>query len=191
MSVNIYDGTNLTPIAGKTVPVPTPDYVDIQYNPSTTWTTGMTCISGNKRYKCKANNTGSQYAPPNTTYWEELSVAYELNKKKIVKLATIDKTGTSTSNISVNLPTGYSISDFDFIVGQKKTTPSSGGKYRSYPGGTAICTVSEFKNSDSSYCELLQTGDGAWMSYYYRNETSIYALNQSSSLSIVIYGVKV
>lgn len=79
MSVNIYDGTNLTPIAGKTVPMPTPDYVDAQYNSTTTYTKGMTCISGNKRYRYINSTASSGHQPPNATYWEVYSVADELN----------------------------------------------------------------------------------------------------------------
>ena len=78
MSVNIYDGTNLTPIAGKTVPAPTPDYVDEQFNPSTTYSKGMTCIDGNVRYKYKNSTETSGHRPPDTTYWEVLSVASQL-----------------------------------------------------------------------------------------------------------------
>lgn len=76
-------GLNVTDDSGNdktVVTAPTPDYVDIQYTSSASWIKGQTCISGNKRYRCKVNNTGSQYAPPNTTYWEELSVAEEIKQ---------------------------------------------------------------------------------------------------------------
>jgi len=78
MSVNIYDGTNLIPIAGKTVPAPTPDYVDAQYSSSTTYSKGMTCISGNVRYRYINSTASSGHQPPNATYWEVLSVASQL-----------------------------------------------------------------------------------------------------------------
>ena len=77
-----FDGLNVSDDSGNdktVVTAPAPDYVDIQYTPSASWTKGQTCISGNKRYRCKVNNTGSAYAPPNATYWEELSVANEIS----------------------------------------------------------------------------------------------------------------
>ena len=77
------------------VTLPTPDYVDVQYSPSTSWKKGMTCISGNKRYRCKVNNTGIQYAPPNATYWEVLSVADE------IKVITYDYVPTNTDTRAI------------------------------------------------------------------------------------------
>lgn len=81
MSVNIYQNGTLTPIAGKTVPMPTPDYVDEQFNPATTYSKGMTCISGNKRYRYINSTASSGHQPPNATYWEVYSVANELSKE--------------------------------------------------------------------------------------------------------------
>ena len=64
----------------KTVVTPlTPDYVDEQFNPSTTYSKGMTCIEGNVRYRYKNSTATSGHRPPNATYWEVLSVAEELN----------------------------------------------------------------------------------------------------------------
>lgn len=83
MSVNIYDGTNLTPIAGKTVPAPTPDYVDEQYNSATTYSKGMTCISGNVRYRYKNSTATSGHRPPDTTYWEVWSVSDQIAKLEV------------------------------------------------------------------------------------------------------------
>ena len=67
----------------KTVVTPlTPDYVDEQFNPSTTYSKGMTCIEGNVRYRYKNSTATSGHRPPDTTYWEVLSVATELNTKQ-------------------------------------------------------------------------------------------------------------
>lgn len=108
MSVNIYDGTNLTPIAGKTVPAPTPDYVDEQFNPSTTYSKGMTCIEGNVRYRYKNSTATSGHRPPDTTYWEVLSVASQINPVYSNsgmtisnKLEVFSGTGTGESVIGV------------------------------------------------------------------------------------------
>ena len=79
MSVNIVQNGELLPIAGKTVPAPTPDYVDAQYSSSTTYSKGMTCIEGNVRYRYKNSTATSGHRPPNTTYWEVLSVSDELS----------------------------------------------------------------------------------------------------------------
>lgn len=57
----------------------TPDYVDEQYNNSTTYSKGMTCISGNKRYRYINSTASSGHQPPNATYWEVFSVTDELN----------------------------------------------------------------------------------------------------------------
>lgn len=63
----------------KTVVTPlTPDYVDAQYNNTTQYSKGMTCISGNKRYRYKNSTATSGHRPPNATYWEVLSVASEI-----------------------------------------------------------------------------------------------------------------
>ena len=80
MSVNIVQNGELLPIAGKTVPAPTPDYVDAPYNSTTTYTKGMTCISGNKRYRYINSNATSGHQPPNATYWVEESVAEEIKE---------------------------------------------------------------------------------------------------------------
>lgn len=97
MSVNIYDGTNLIPIAGKTVPAPTPDYVDAQYSSSTTYSKGDTCISGNVRYRYKNSTATSGHRPPDTTYWEVLSVADEVRERT---------DGYRSGYIDVNLTNG-------------------------------------------------------------------------------------
>jgi hypothetical protein len=92
-----FSGLNVTDDSANdktVVTLPTPDYVDAQYNPSTSWKKGMTCISGNKRYRCKVNNTGSQYAPPNATYWEVLSVTSQLNEP----LTSLEKMLTQSTN---------------------------------------------------------------------------------------------
>lgn len=59
------------------VTLPTPDYVDEQFNSTTTYTKGMTCISGNKRYRYINSNATSGHQPPDATYWVEESVASE------------------------------------------------------------------------------------------------------------------
>lgn len=104
MSVNIFDGTNLTPIAGKTVPAPTPDYVDEQYSSSKTYSKGMTCISGNVRYRYKNSTATSGHRPPDTTYWEVLSVSDQTNVcGKWTLLGTYK--GTTSLNSYQVLPT--------------------------------------------------------------------------------------
>ena len=52
------------------VTIPTPDYVDEQFNPSTTYSKGMTCIYGNKRYRSIYSGNNQGHTPPNATYWE-------------------------------------------------------------------------------------------------------------------------
>ena len=91
MSVNFYDwGTDkLNPTAGLTVPAPTPDYVDEQYSSSKTYSKGMTCISGNVRYRYKNSTASSGHTPPNATYWEVCSVANQLNN---IGLKVVTKT---------------------------------------------------------------------------------------------------
>lgn len=80
MSVNIVQNGELLPIAGKTVPAPTPDYVDEQFNPSTTYSKGMTCISGNVRYEYINNTPSSGHTPPDVTYWKVKSVATQMQQ---------------------------------------------------------------------------------------------------------------
>ena len=80
-----FSGLNVTNDSGNNktvVTAPTPDYVDAPYNSTTTYTKGMTCISGNKRYRWinSAASTVPAPVPPNATYWEELSVAEELKQ---------------------------------------------------------------------------------------------------------------
>jgi len=58
----------------------TPDYVDEQYSSSTTYSKGMTCISGNVRYRYINSTASSGHQPPNVTYWEVLSVASQLGE---------------------------------------------------------------------------------------------------------------
>lgn len=67
------------------VTLPTPDYVDEQFNPSTTYSKGMTCIEGNVRYRYKNSTATSGHRPPDATYWEVLSVSDELGEIKEVK----------------------------------------------------------------------------------------------------------
>lgn len=95
MSVNIVQNGELLPIAGKTVPMPTPDYVDEQYNPSTTYSKGMTCIEGNVRYRYKNSTATSGHRPPNTTYWEVLSVADELNNVMVGQVTASSASGAT------------------------------------------------------------------------------------------------
>ena len=80
MSVNIYDGTNLTPIAGKTVPMPyTPapqSMIGDAWVTSHAYAVGDYCIDGNVLYKCKTAHTSSAgYRPPYASYWDAVSVA--------------------------------------------------------------------------------------------------------------------
>ena len=98
MSVNIYQNGTLTPIAGKTVPMPTPDYVDEQYNSTTTYSKGMTCISGNKRYRYINSTASSGHQPPNATYWEELSVSSQMEWTLL---------SNDTSKANITLPSNY------------------------------------------------------------------------------------
>lgn len=81
MSVNIVQNGTLIPIAGKTVPAPTPDYVDEQFDSSKTYSKGMTCIEGNVRYRYKNSTATSGHRPPDATYWEVLSVSDEMVSK--------------------------------------------------------------------------------------------------------------
>ena len=112
MSVNIYDGTNLTPIAGKTVPAPTPDYVDAPYNSTTIYIKGMTCISGNKRYRYINSNATSGHQPPDATYWVEESVASEVKDRgKLLKSAT-SSTFASAFTEFYNILTGMTYKEF-------------------------------------------------------------------------------
>jgi hypothetical protein len=60
--------------------LPTPDYVDEQFNPATTYSKGMTCISGNKRYEYINSTASSGHQPPDATYWKVLSVTNQLNE---------------------------------------------------------------------------------------------------------------
>lgn len=82
-----FSGMSVTDDSGnsKTVVTPlTPDYVDAQYNSTTTYTKGMTCISGNKRYRWinSAASTVPAPVPPNATYWVEESVSDQLGDVK-------------------------------------------------------------------------------------------------------------
>ena len=84
----------------KTVVTPlTPDYVDAQYNNTTQYSKGMTCISGNKRYRYINNTASSGHTPPNATYWEELSVAEEC-RKGIIPLRNIANKVGMIGNVS-------------------------------------------------------------------------------------------
>lgn len=81
-----FSGLNVTDdsVNDKTVvTLPTPDYVDEQFNPSTTYSKGMTCIEGNVRYRYKNSTATSGHRPPNTTYWEVLSVSDEIKPASI------------------------------------------------------------------------------------------------------------
>lgn len=72
-----FDGLNVTDDSGNdktVVTAPKPDYVDAQYSSSTTYSKGMTCISGNKRYRYINSTASSGHTPPNATYWEVYSV---------------------------------------------------------------------------------------------------------------------
>lgn len=80
------------------VTLPTPDYVDEQYNNSTTYSKGMTCIEGNVRYRYKNSTATSGHRPPDTTYWEVLSVSSQMEW-------TLLANDTSKSNIT--LPSNY------------------------------------------------------------------------------------
>ena len=80
-----FSGLNVTDDSANdktVVTLPTPDYVDEQYNPSTTYSKGMTCIEGNVRYRYKNSTATSGHRPPDTTYWEVLSVASEISDLK-------------------------------------------------------------------------------------------------------------
>ena len=81
-----FDGLNVTDDSGNdktVVTAPTPDYVDEQFNSSKTYSKGMTCISGNVRYRYINSTASSGHQPPNATYWEVLSVADELSEREV------------------------------------------------------------------------------------------------------------
>ena len=84
-----FDGLNVSDDSGNdktVVTAPTPDYVDAQYNSITTYSKGMTCISGNKRYRYINSTASSGHQPPNATYWEVCSVSDQLNTSAILKV---------------------------------------------------------------------------------------------------------
>jgi len=85
------------------VTLPTPDYVDEQYNNSTTYSKGMTCIEGNVRYRYKNSTATSGHRPPDTTYWEVLSVSDELNPIDV----DVSSEFTVNSELSAVLGTVY------------------------------------------------------------------------------------
>lgn len=97
-----FSGLNVTDDSANdktVVTLPTPDYVDEQFNPSTTYSKGMTCIEGNIRYRYKNSTATSGHRPPDTTYWEVYSVAEEIKKStEFVEIA--GNRGTTTYNNS-------------------------------------------------------------------------------------------
>lgn len=79
------------------VTLPTPDYVDAQYDPNHYYVKGETCISGNVRYRYKSSTSTKGNMPPNATYWEVLSVASQLAE---------GSDGYNSGYIDVNLTNG-------------------------------------------------------------------------------------
>lgn len=100
-----FSGLNVTDDSGNdktVVTLPTPDYVDAQYNSSTTYSKGMTCISGNKRYEYINSTASSGHTPPNATYWSEKSVASEISKWEYIK--TININSLSSDQTATGIP---------------------------------------------------------------------------------------
>ena len=86
-----FEGLNVSDDSGNdktVVAAPTPDYVDAQYSSSTTYSKGMTCIEGNVRYRYKNSTATSGHRPPDTTYWEVLSVSDQLRNDTDILLDT-------------------------------------------------------------------------------------------------------
>lgn len=137
----------------RTVVTPlTPDYVDAQYSSTTTYTKGMTCISGNKRYRSIYNGNNVNHTPPNATYWEECSVADEFNY--IYKYTadgnsslSIDVSGyNEISAILVRTHTG-AVGQAGDIVGEITVKEASANLM-----GTIMMTpVATFKSNGSKY----------------------------------------
>lgn len=94
-----FDGLNVSDDSGNdktVVTAPNPDYVDAQYSSSKTYSKGMTCISGNKRYRYINSTVSSRHQPPNTTYWEVLSVADQLSEREVEILKFTGTTSLSS-----------------------------------------------------------------------------------------------
>ena len=131
MSVNIYDSSTgiLTPVAGLTVPAPTPDYVDVQFNSATQYAAGNSFIYGNKRYKVKT--ACINVTPPNSTYYEELSVADELKESVTVTVPSgFSLTGSSVTQVgnlvagNIGIQTSTPISTNSWVtIGKISKTP--------------------------------------------------------------------
>lgn len=62
-----------------------------EYDPTTAYSTGDLCIYNNSLYKAKQATTGN--LPTNTTYWEQTSIADEINElnteKQNISLSTV------------------------------------------------------------------------------------------------------
>lgn len=147
---------------------------------------GDYCIDGNVLYKCKTAHTSTaSNKPPYTSYWEPVSVASEFQKKKIIK---IDSVAPNTSSYaSISLPTGYTFDDLDIIAYRKVEV--SGSHIRCLID-FALTSVSDFKNTTSSFPEVLANDSGKWMALYYKNSTSMYVMNQNTSYYLEVYGIK-
>lgn len=133
MSVNIYDGTNLIPIAGKTVPMPyTPapqSMIGDAWITSHAYAVGDYCIDGNVLYRCKTAHTSTaSKRPPYASYWTAVPVASQLgggagwNKLTFTTSDAIQNNVLKTANevIVTNDPFGFNC----HLV---KEMPNSGG----------------------------------------------------------------
>lgn len=104
------------------VTLPSPDYVDEQFNPSTTYSLGMTCIEGNVRYRYKNSTATSGHRPPDTTYWEVFSVTDEFGYTYIDTVSVTATAGQTKSNVkNVNIDVSkYKYFILDYDVGGEK-----------------------------------------------------------------------
>jgi hypothetical protein len=107
MSVNIYDGTNLTPIAGKTVPftyTPAPQsMIGDEWVSGQSYAVGDYRIDGNVLYKCKTAHTSSaSNRPPYASYWTAVSVVSAFASKDATEDVLINSGWLTSSSFSWN-----------------------------------------------------------------------------------------
>lgn len=131
-----------------------PDYVDEQFNSSKIYSKGMTCIEGNVRYRYKNSTATSGHRPPDTTYWEVLSVASELqaigNKLILPHLFYRGYSNTAMGSMTgISGHSGKSLSVVDDYL--------TGGNAGTAWYGTYYSTPIDLSNCNRIYVEIENT----------------------------------
>lgn len=157
-----FDGLNVSDDSGNdktVVAAPTPDYVDAQYNSTTTYSKGMTCIYGNKRYRSIYSGNNKGHTPPNATYWEEFSVSSQLGGRWDL-IAQTSVTGTNTTSMEQNIAyPNINLSNYNYKELLLKVS-----YYKSSDGysnqGSIIAPISELNVVGNSNANWLDSRSG-------------------------------